>query len=55
MACLAASLAGLGGAIVMRLMGRRVGMSDEIPFGSFIAPVILLLWIGRLAPDVPFW
>ncbi|MCA3555450.1 A24 family peptidase [Aestuariivirga sp.] len=54
-ACLVASLAGLCGIMVMKLMGRRVGLTDEIPFGSFIAPVILLVWIGRVAADVPFW
>lgn len=55
-ACLASSVAGIAAAGVMALMpGRRVSMGDEIPFGSFIAPVILLFWIGRLLGDVPFW
>ena len=55
-ACLAAALAGLGGVVVLALRpGRRIDLQDEIPFGSFIAPVILLLWIWRLSEAVPFW
>lgn len=48
-ACLAAALAGLAAIAVMALMpGRRIGLRDEIPFGSFIAPVILLFWAWRM-------
>lgn len=47
--CLVSALAGLVAVIVMALLpGRRLGMADQIPFGSFIAPVILLFWILRL-------
>jgi leader peptidase (prepilin peptidase)/N-methyltransferase len=55
-ACFAAAMAGLAAAGIMSLVpGRRLTMSDEIPFGSFIAPVILLFWIWRLNEIVPFW
>lgn len=48
-ACLAATLAGLAAVLVMLMLpGRRVALADHIPFGSFIAPVILLFWIWRL-------
>lgn len=53
-ACLASALAGLVAVIVMALLpGRRLGMADQIPFGSFIAPVVLLVWIFRVL-DVGF-
>ena len=55
-ACLASALAGLLAAFGMMLIpGRRVSLNDQIPFGSFIAPVILLCWVWRLAEAVPFW
>ena len=55
-ACLAAALAGLGAVALMALRpGRKIAMSDEIPFGSFIAPVILGFWIWRVFDLVPFW
>lgn len=47
-ACLASALAGLVAVTVMALLpGRRLGMADQIPFGSFIAPVIVLVWLAR--------
>ena len=55
-ACLAAALAGLVTVVVMMLIpGRRVRLSDHIPFGCFIAPVILLFWMLRVFAGVPFW
>ncbi len=55
-ACLAAALAGLAAVVVMMLIpGRKLALSDHIPFGSFIAPVILLFWIWRVFDGVPFW
>ena len=55
-ACLASALAGLLAAAVMALRpGRKVQLGDQIPFGSFIAPVILGLWIWRLSEAMPFW
>ena len=55
-ACLAAALAGLAAVLVLFLVpGRRMAMGDHIPFGSFIAPVILLFWAWRVAEAVPFW
>jgi leader peptidase (prepilin peptidase)/N-methyltransferase len=55
-ACLASALAGLGAVAIMALRpGRKIVMSDEIPFGSFIAPVILGFWIWRVFDLVPFW
>ena len=55
-ACLAAALAGLAGVVVMMLIpGRKIALADHIPFGSFIAPVILLFWTWRVFEDVPFW
>lgn len=55
-ACLAAALAGLVAVAVMTLVpGRRLGLADHIPFGSFIAPVILLFWVLRLLAIVQIW
>jgi leader peptidase (prepilin peptidase) / N-methyltransferase len=55
-ACLAAALAGLAAVGVMALLpGKRVEMQDHIPFGSFIAPVVLLFWCWRLLESVPIW
>lgn len=55
-ACLAAALAGLGGVALMALRpGRRMDLRDEIPFGSFIAPVILGFWVWRILDAVSFW
>jgi len=55
-ACLAAALGGLAAAVVLlALPGRQVRMSDHMPFGSFMAPVILLFWAWRVLDAVPFW
>lgn len=55
-ACLAAALAGLGAVAIMGLRpGRKIALNDEIPFGSFIAPVIFGFWIWRILDLVPFW
>lgn len=55
-ACLVAALAGLAAVAVMAVLpGRRLTLHDQIPFGSFIAPVILLFWLIRLSEIVPFW
>lgn len=55
-ACLASALAGLGAVAIMALRpGRKIALNDEIPFGSFIAPVILGFWIWRVFENVPFW
>ena len=55
-ACLAAALTGLAAVIVMAMLpGRKVELGDHIPFGSFIAPVILLFWIWRMSNVVSFW
>lgn len=55
-ACLAAALAGLGGVALLALRpGRRIDLQDEIPFGSFIAPVILGFWVWRVLEQVSFW
>jgi len=55
-ACLASALSGLAAALVIALLpGRRIGLGDHIPFGSFIAPVILLFWAWRVLQTVPSW
>lgn len=55
-ACLAAALGGLAAVGVMAVLpGRRIQLGDQIPFGSFIAPAILLFWVWRLSEAVPFW
>jgi len=55
-ACLTAALAGLAGVAVMAILpGRRIDMTDQIPFGSFIAPVVLVFWVLRLLETVSFW
>ena len=52
--CLAAALAGLAAVGVAALLpGRRIEMRDQIPFGSFIAPVVLLFWCWRLLDLAP--
>jgi leader peptidase (prepilin peptidase)/N-methyltransferase len=48
-ACLAATLTALLAVLLLKLSGRAVsGAQLHIPFGSFIAPVILLFWGFRL-------
>lgn len=55
-ACLAAALTGLAAAVMLLVLpGRQVRMSDHMPFGSFMAPVILLFWVWRVLDAVPFW
>jgi leader peptidase (prepilin peptidase)/N-methyltransferase len=55
-ACLASALAGLCAVAIMALRpGRKIAMNDEIPFGSFIAPVILGFWVWRVFDLVPIW
>lgn len=52
--CLVAALGGLVTVLVMALMpGRKLSTTDYIPFGSFIAPAILLFWLWRLAAEIP--
>lgn len=56
MACLTAALAGLAAVVIMAILpGRRVAATDHIPFGSFIAPVVVLFWVLRLLEVVSFW
>lgn len=53
--CLVAALAGLAAVLVMALLpGRRLAATDFIPFGSFIAPSILLFWLWRVLADAPY-
>lgn len=48
-ACLAATLTALLAVLLLKLSGRAVsGAQLHIPFGSFIAPAILLFWGFRL-------
>lgn len=55
-ACLASALAGLAAVgVIAMLPGRRIAMGDEIPFGSFIAPVILLAWCWRIIDGLALW
>ncbi|MFO1131424.1 MAG: A24 family peptidase [Hyphomicrobiales bacterium] len=55
-ACLASALSGLLAVLLLAVRpGRRIGLGDEVPFGSFIAPVILLTWGWRILDAVPFW
>jgi len=55
-ACLASALSGLVAALVMALLpGRRVAMSDELPFGSFIAPMIIVFWGWRVLDGNSLW
>lgn len=54
--CFAAALVGLAAATILALWpGRRVSLTDQMPFGSFIAPAILLFWIWRVFEAIPFW
>jgi hypothetical protein len=49
-------MAGLCAVAIMALRpGRKIAMNDEIPFGSFIAPVILGFWVWRVFDLVPIW
>lgn len=59
---LIASLAGLTGVVVMRVLGRQVDAQTAIPFGPFIALGLWLTWLygplgfGAPAPmHGPFW
>lgn len=53
---LVAALGGLAAVAVMAVLpGRQLKLGDPIPFGSFIAPAILLFWAWRLSEAVPFW
>lgn len=57
MACLFAALGGLVAAL-FRLVAARGGRLDapaHIPFGSFIAPAILVFWLQKLWGIVSFW
>lgn len=55
-ACLASALSGLLATLVMALLPRRrIAMSDEIPFGSFIAPVVLVFWCWRVLDASSLW
>lgn len=48
-ACFVAALGGIAAVLVMALFpGRKVSARDHIPFGSFIAPTILLFWVWRV-------
>lgn len=53
-ACLVAALAGLVAVLAMAVIpGRRLAATDHIPFGSFIAPTILLFWVWRIIEALP--
>jgi leader peptidase (prepilin peptidase)/N-methyltransferase len=48
-ACFVAALGGLVAVLVMAILpGRKISATDHIPFGSFIAPAILLFWVWRV-------
>lgn len=55
-ACLASAVAGIAAVGIMAMLpGRRITLRDEIPFGSFIAPMILLFWIWRILDAAANW
>ena len=47
MTCLLASASALVSALLLQRAG--TGMKSRIAFGSFIAPAIVLMWLGRIA------
>lgn len=53
--CLAAALGGIVVVLVLALFGRRLKSTDQIPFGCFLAPAILLFWFTRCYQAIPFW
>jgi leader peptidase (prepilin peptidase) / N-methyltransferase len=49
---LIATLAGLGAALIGRLLGRPLSLSDRVPFGAFLCFALWLAWIwGPFYPD----
>ena len=56
-ACLLATLSAFAGVMLHgALNGRReIDARQKIPFGSFIAPAILILWIGQVLDFGSFW
>lgn len=55
-ACFVAALGGLAAVLVMAVLpGRKLAATDHIPFGSFIAPTILLFWVWRLLEAGGYW
>ncbi len=56
-ACLLATLSAIAGVVLHGVLnGRRaIDARQPIPFGSFIAPAILILWIGQILDLGSFW
>jgi leader peptidase (prepilin peptidase) / N-methyltransferase len=56
-ACLAASLSAIAALLLQAaISGRRaLHPSRTLPFGAFIAPVILVFWVLRILHPEPFW
>jgi leader peptidase (prepilin peptidase)/N-methyltransferase len=55
-ACLAATLSAIG-AVLLHALVRRTAPDARlhVPFGSFIAPVILVFWLAITLAPSPFW
>ena len=56
-ACLLATLSAIAGVVLHGVLnGRRaIDARQPIPFGSFIAPAILILWIGQILDFGSLW
>jgi len=56
-ACLLATLSAITGVVLHGALRGRKGMDarQRIPFGSFIAPAILIFWIGQILQMPPLW
>ncbi len=57
MACLFAALGGLIAGLIKMAAARsgRLDAPAHLPFGSFIAPAILVFWLQKLWGIAPFW
>jgi leader peptidase (prepilin peptidase)/N-methyltransferase len=53
MTCLVASAAALAAVLLRRAIGKEpeAGMMTAVPFGSFMAPAIVVMWLVRLLTD----
>lgn len=56
-ACLAASLSAIAALLLQAAISGRRALHPRrtLPFGAFIAPVILVFWVLRILHPEPFW
>jgi leader peptidase (prepilin peptidase) / N-methyltransferase len=56
-ACLVATLSAIASVLLLAAFRRQRAVDPQrhVPFGSFIAPTILVFWVGRIMDHVQFW